>query len=95
MTMQCDAVFSVRHRFTEKYGMGWRFWFTRFATAFVAALVVLTVVRVARGSSFIDAATYGALWGAVFAALFTVIGYLRFRRNPACMLPPPPRSNDA
>lgn len=63
------------------------FWIKRFVLAFVVATVVLGVVQYLKGSAVLSATQYGLFWGGISAALFTLIGYVRYRRNPACMLP--------
>lgn len=67
--------------------MGSMFWLKRFVIAFVGAGVLLFAVELVKGSATEQALRFGLLWGLVFAALFTLIGYVRYRRNPACMLP--------
>lgn len=67
--------------------MGWMFWSKRFLLAFVAAGLVLFAVELLKGHELPQAVRFAVLWGVVFAALFTLIGYVRYRRNPACMLP--------
>lgn len=67
--------------------MGLAFWCKRFALAFIVAFGILAIARVAKGDAFEPAIMYAAAWGAVSAGIFTLVGYLRFRRNPACMLP--------
>lgn len=66
--------------------MGKGFWAKRLVSAFVIAGAALFAVQLAKGHAWPDAMTFGATWGAVFAAIFTGIGYARYRRNPACML---------
>jgi len=56
--------------------------------ALLVASGILTVAHYAKGSPLPGAARFGFLWGAISAVLFTLIGYVRYRRNPACMLPP-------
>jgi len=68
--------------------MGWKFWMKRFALAFVVAGVVLLVVELVKGHETIDAAKFAASWGVLTATVFTLAGYVRYRRNPACMSPP-------
>ena len=63
------------------------YWARRFTVAFGMASCVLCLIQHLKGSTWLDASMFGLLWGGVFAALFTAIGYVRFRRNPACMLP--------
>jgi hypothetical protein len=67
--------------------MTWRYWSKRFVLALVIAAEVLFVVQWVKGHPASDAAAFAALWSVVFAALFTGIGYVRYRRNPACMVP--------
>lgn len=67
--------------------MGTGFWIKRFVVALSVAVVVLLAVRLAEGQLLADAARFAILWGISSGALFTLIGYIRFRRNPACMIP--------
>lgn len=67
--------------------MGHWFWWRRFVVAFAIAAPVLFAVHAIKGHAVPDAAGFGCLWGAVAAAIFTIVGYVRYRRNPACMLP--------
>lgn len=67
--------------------MGTAFWVRRFLLALLVASSLLTVVHYAKGNPLPGAARFGVLWGAISAMLFTLIGYVRYRRNPACMLP--------
>lgn len=67
--------------------MGAKFWVKRFALALVVAGVLLLVVELVKGHEPVDAAKFAAFWGVLTAAVFTLTGYLRYRRNPACMLP--------
>ena len=67
--------------------VGTVFWLKRFAIAFVAFGLLLFTIELVKGHQASQAIRFAALWGAVFAMLFTVIGYVRFKRNPACMLP--------
>ena len=62
--------------------MTWRYWSKRFVLALVIAAEVLFVVQWVKGHPASDAAAFAALWSVVFAALFTGIGYVRYRRNP-------------
>lgn len=68
--------------------MGTTFWLKRFLLALAIAAAALSAVRLLRGDGAAAAVVYGALWGGVAAAVYTLTGYARFRRNPACMLPP-------
>lgn len=67
--------------------MGWKFWMKRFALALVVAGVVLLLAELVKGHEPLDAAKFAAFWGMLTAAVFTLAGYVRYRRNPACMLP--------
>ncbi|MBO9873479.1 MULTISPECIES: hypothetical protein [Xanthomonas] len=71
--------------------MGALFWIKRLLVSLVAASSVLSAVQYLKGSPLSEAAQFGATWGAVFSVLFAGIGYVRYRRNPSCMLP---RSRD-
>lgn len=66
--------------------MGASFWIKRFVLAFFGAAVLLLLVELAKGYQLASALQFGALWGGVFASIFTLIGYVRYKRNPACML---------
>ena len=68
-------------------GRGTRFWVTRFIVAFVVAAAVLFAVHLVKGYGLQDSIGFGVVWGVVAAAIYTAIGYFRYRRNPACMLP--------
>lgn len=63
------------------------FWVKRFFVSFLVAGLALLVVHLLKGRTLVDAAAFGGLWGAVSAAIFALVGYARYRRNPACMLP--------
>lgn len=67
--------------------MGWGFWTRRFLLALVVAGVVLFAVQLAKGHAAIEAAMFAALWAPLTATVFVTAGYIRYRRNPACMLP--------
>jgi hypothetical protein len=62
-----------------------RFWIKRLIVSFIVAFAALALVQKAKGVETADAAVFGLVWGAITAAIFTGIGYYRFRRNPACM----------
>lgn len=68
--------------------MGPGFWIKRSIFALFAAVALLFVVQLLKGAAADRAIVYALLWGTISAGLFTLVGYLRFRRNPACMLPP-------
>jgi hypothetical protein len=63
------------------------FWIGRFIRALLVAGALLLLVEIAKGHGITDALRFAALWGLISAALFTLAGYIRYRRNPACMLP--------
>jgi len=67
--------------------VGKTFWLKRFFRVFVVASALLLLVQVIKGFSIADGARFALLWGLISAAIFTTTGYLRYRRNPACMLP--------
>ncbi|MBI3148638.1 MAG: hypothetical protein HYZ17_09030 [Betaproteobacteria bacterium] len=66
-----------------------RYWLRRFVLALFGSGALLFLVELVKGHEPLEALRFAALWGAVFAGVFTLVGYLRFRRNPACLLPPP------
>jgi len=63
------------------------FWLRRFALALIVADAVLFAMQLLKGHAVSDAATFAGLWGAISAAIFTLVGYVRYKRTPACMLP--------
>ncbi len=67
--------------------MGTVFWIKRFVVALLIAGAALFAVQLAKGHDVRDAALFAAVWGIASSGLFTLIGFLRYRRNPACMLP--------
>lgn len=67
--------------------MTWRHWLKRFVLALIVAGTVLFAVQCLKGHVIAGAARFAALWGVVSAAVFTLVGYVRYRRSPACMLP--------
>lgn len=67
--------------------MGTGFWLKRFLLALLVASALLFVVQLAKGNSTSAASQFAALWGGISAALFTLVGFVRYKRNPACMLP--------
>lgn len=69
--------------------MSARYWFKQFVIALVVAGAVLFVVQCLKRHAIADAARFAALWGVISAAIFTLVGYVRYRRSPACMLPRP------
>lgn len=64
------------------------FWLRRWLLACVVAWIVLFAVHLLKGYGASDSAWFAALWGAIAATIFTLTGYIKYRRNPACMLPP-------
>ncbi len=69
--------------------MGTSFWVKRFLLALIVASALLFLVQLIKGQTLTDGIQFALLWGAGSAALFTLIGYIRYRRNPACMVPSP------
>lgn len=67
--------------------MGPAFWLQRFVLALLVAGGVIFVAQLAKGHSVAASAWFAALWGTVSAGLFTLVGYVRYKRNPACMRP--------
>jgi hypothetical protein len=55
--------------------------------AFAIAFVVLAAVQALKGKPLDVALQFALAWGVVSAGIFALAGYLRYRRNPACMLP--------
>ncbi|HKZ11571.1 MAG TPA: hypothetical protein VJL61_12840 [Rhodanobacteraceae bacterium] len=66
--------------------MSWPYWLKRFVLALVMAGAVLFIAQRLKGHAATDAAAFATLWSTVFAGIFTGIGYVRYRRNPACMV---------
>jgi phosphatidylglycerophosphate synthase len=64
------------------------FWLKRLVFAFLVAGVMLFLVQMAKGYQPLPAVQFALIWGGVTAAVFTLVGYIRYKRNPACMLPP-------
>ncbi|HEX7327626.1 MAG TPA: hypothetical protein VF428_03700 [Casimicrobiaceae bacterium] len=62
------------------------FWARRFVIGFAVAAVILFAVHAIKGYALQDSVVFGALWGAIAAAVFTVTGYIKYKRNPTCML---------
>ena len=67
--------------------MGASFWIKRFIIALLGSSILLFCIELAKGHERAAAAQFAIVWGLAFAVLFTGIGYFRFNRNPACMLP--------
>jgi hypothetical protein len=65
-------------------------WAFRFLLAFAVAAAALAVVQLAKGANIGSAATFAAVWGALTALVFTGVGYIKYKRNPACMIKPTP-----
>lgn len=68
------------------------FWMRRFLVALVVAFAVLFLVHLAKGYADAETLQFAAVWSLISAGLFTVFGYIRYRRNPTCMLPRSQRS---
>ena len=69
--------------------MGAKFWTRRFVLALLIAAPLLFVVQTIKGHGLVEAAQFAAFWGAITAALYTLVGYNRYKRNPTCWLPRP------
>jgi len=67
--------------------MTWFHWSKRFVFALVIAGTLLFAVQRLKGHAAINAVVFAALWSTVSAGIFTGVGYARYRRDPACMLP--------
>ncbi|MBB6093197.1 xanthine/uracil permease [Povalibacter uvarum] len=67
--------------------MGIGFWLKRLVLSFVVAFAILVAAQLLKGASSNAAISHGLLWGVLTAAVFTGSGYIRYRRNPACMVP--------
>jgi hypothetical protein len=63
------------------------FWVNRFLIALLVACAILFLVGLIKGRALENAAQSAALWGVLSAGIFTLAGYIRYKRNPACMLP--------
>lgn len=63
------------------------FWIRRLLVVFLVVSVILFVVELVKGHESGAALRFALFWGAMTAGVFTLVGYIRFRRNPACMLP--------
>lgn len=63
------------------------FWIRRLLVVFLVVTAVLFPVELLKGHESYAALQFALFWGAVTAGVFTLVGYIRFRRNPACMLP--------
>jgi hypothetical protein len=63
------------------------FWIRRLLIVFLVVSVVLFVVELAKGHESGAALRFALFWGVMTAGVFTLVGYIRFRRNPACVLP--------
>lgn len=65
------------------------FWLKRLLLAFLVAAGLLFVVQMLKGYEPPSAAKFALFWGGVSSALFTLIGFIRYKRNPSCMIPAP------
>lgn len=74
--------------------MGRKSWLKRLILAFVAASVLLLCAQLSKGASLNSAIMYGLLWGGATAVIFTLVGYIRYKRNPVCMLSTRPTNPD-
>lgn len=65
--------------------MGTAFWITRFVVSLGVAFGILFGVELLKGAAHPAALRFAGLWGFISAAIFTLTGYMRYRRNPTCM----------
>lgn len=63
------------------------FWIKRFVLSLIGSSFLIFGVELAKGHTQEAATQFAGIWGLIFAVLFTGIGYIRFKRNPACMIP--------
>ena len=63
------------------------FWVKRFVVALVVAVVVLFCVELLKGHAQSPAIRFALTWGLITAGIYTLTGYIRYKRNPACMTP--------
>ena len=63
------------------------FWVKRFAVALLVTIAILFCVELLKGHARSSAIQFAITWGLITAAVYTVSGYIRYRRNPACMTP--------
>ncbi len=67
--------------------MGTLIWTKRFLLAFAVAGLLLFGVGLIKGHGQARAIEFALLWGALTGAVYAIAGYIRYRRNPACMTP--------
>ena len=66
------------------------FFFRRFLLAFAIATIVITVAQLLKGHPFGLAAPDGLLWGAISAAVYTLVLAYKLRRSSCHPLPQNP-----
>jgi hypothetical protein len=59
------------------------FWIKRFFLVLLGACVLLFIVELVKGHSLADSVGFAMLWGDISASVFTLVGYVRYKRNPA------------
>src|SRR3546814_15721161 len=62
------------------------FWIRRLLVVFLVGSIVLFLVELLKGHESGAALQFAMFWGAMTAGVFKLVGYIRFRRNPACTL---------
>src|SRR3546814_20269073 len=62
------------------------FWIRLLLVVFLVVSAVLFPVELLKGHESDAALRFALIWGAMTAGVFTLVGYIRFRRTPACML---------
>ena len=68
--------------------MNMMFWIKRTVVSFLVAFALLLAVQLIKGFSLTAGSWFALIWGAIAAAIFTLVGYYRFKQNPACMTAP-------
>lgn len=66
--------------------MSFTHWLLRFVLAFCVAFVVLLIAQLLKSLPLSASLLHAAVWGMVSAAIFTLLGYAKYRRSPACMI---------
>lgn len=66
--------------------MGTAFWIKRFLVVMAGASAIICLSQLRKGLGFEYAATQGAIWGVVSAALFTGARYWQARKGQHCAL---------
>lgn len=66
--------------------LGPAFWITRFLAVLAGAFAIICVAQLLKGHELAYAATEGAIWGIISAAIFTGARYWQARRGQHCAL---------